>query len=55
MQEFSRAKHWFVTAAKLCRGAGDCFFESIYENKTGMITSKAIVIWRKDKYCHSWF
>ena len=34
-------------AAKLCRGVGDRFFESIYENKTAMITNKAIVILKK--------
>jgi len=43
-QKFSSAKHCFVTAAKLCRGVGDRFFESIYENKTRMITKKAIVV-----------
>jgi len=33
MQTFSSAKHWFVTAAKRCRGVCDHFFESAYENK----------------------
>jgi len=29
------AKHWFVTTANLCRGVGDRFFESVYDNKNG--------------------
>jgi len=40
---------------KVCRGVCDRFCESTYENKTGMITNNAMVICRKDKYCHSRF
>jgi len=44
-----------VNYAKLCREDCDRFFESTYENKTGMIKNNDMVICRKDRYCHSRF